>query len=47
MPRQRRIILAKQFASEGRHTSNKALHLVAIPLRFIAAGELSRHGKKE
>jgi hypothetical protein len=34
--------LPRRYVEEGTSISIKTLHLTAIPLRFIAAGELSR-----
>jgi len=32
--------VGKKSSNSGRKSANKALHRTAIPLRFIAAGEL-------
>jgi hypothetical protein len=36
---------AQESPGVGKATANKALHLTAIPLRYIASGELGRYAE--
>ncbi len=38
---------AQESPGVGKATANKALHLTAIPLRYIASGELGRWAYNE